>query len=365
MLQRLYIHNFCCLQNFEIKPEDNASILLIGKNGAGKSTIAKALLIFRKLGTGISRTRDLVVKDDFTLGRTTERIRFELEALLERKKFSYALVLDMPDNFRELRVFEESLQVDGKPVYTRQEAQLTYYATKKSEFSLDWHTIALPVITEKNKGPLQALRAWLGRMQILAPIPQLISGESHDSHDPLSPYCENFADYLTALLAAAPVSYSHMTAYLNKLMPDLKEFRNELVGDDVRLLRVFFGNDDTTFERKFDRLSDGEKCMFICAAVLASLKVHDNVFVFWDEPDNYLALPEIEHFIRALRKNFRVNNQLWVTSHNETTINCFSHENTFLLRRKNHLDPVELRPINEICGASESATQKFLLNELD
>ncbi|MBK6999137.1 MAG: AAA family ATPase [Rhodoferax sp.] len=43
MLQRLYIHNFKTFQNFELKPQGKHSSLLLGKNGAGKSSVAKAL----------------------------------------------------------------------------------------------------------------------------------------------------------------------------------------------------------------------------------------------------------------------------------------------------------------------------------
>jgi predicted ATPase len=365
MLQRLYIHNFCCLQNFVIKPGDNTSLLLIGKNGAGKSTLAKALLIFRKLVTGASRVGDLATKDDFTLGRTHERMCFEIEALLEGRHYCYALVLDMPEKFRELRVVEEKFSVDGKPVFTRLEAQVTYHATARSEFSLDWHIAALPLITEKTEGPVHSMRSWLRHMHILAPIPQRMGGESHGSTEPLSPFCENFADYLTTLLGNFPASYSHIQAYLTELMPDLQEFSNEPVATDVRMLRVLFGDGGTSHRLKFDRLSDGEKCMFLCAAVLAAQKAHNNLFVFWDEPDNYLALPEIEHFIRTLRKRFHGSSQIWMTSHNETTINCFSHENTLLLRRKNHCDPVELRPMHEVLDATESTIQQLRLNELD
>lgn len=361
MLQRLYIHNFWCLQNFEIKPGGHASLLLIGKNGTGKSAIAKALLILRKLVTGTSRVGDLVKKDDFTLGRTHERMSFTVEALLEERAFIYRLVLDMPENFREPRVVEEDVLVDGASVYTRREAQVTY----DTEFGLDWHLVALPVINEKKEGHLHTLRSWLRRMLILTPVPQWIGGESHGSIEPLSPFCENFADYLTALTTDYPASYSHIQNYLDELMPDLKEFSNERIAADARMLRVFFGGNGTNADLKFDRLSDGEKCMFVCAAVLASQKVRDPFFVFWDEPDNYLALAEVEHFIRTLRQNFRGSNQIWMTSHNEWTINCFSHENTLLLRRKNHCDPVELHPIQEILGDTESTILKLRLNELD
>jgi AAA15 family ATPase/GTPase len=50
MLQRLYIHNFKSFQNFELKPEGRHSSLLVGKNGVGKSSIAKALLVLQGIG---------------------------------------------------------------------------------------------------------------------------------------------------------------------------------------------------------------------------------------------------------------------------------------------------------------------------
>jgi DNA repair exonuclease SbcCD ATPase subunit len=55
MLERLYVHNFRCLENFEFKPGDEPSMLLIGKNGSGKSTLANALAVFQRIGRGISR----------------------------------------------------------------------------------------------------------------------------------------------------------------------------------------------------------------------------------------------------------------------------------------------------------------------
>ncbi len=45
MLQRFYVHNFRCLENFELTTKEMPSVLLIGKNGTGKSTIACALEI--------------------------------------------------------------------------------------------------------------------------------------------------------------------------------------------------------------------------------------------------------------------------------------------------------------------------------
>jgi hypothetical protein len=39
VIRRLYIHNFRCLENFELPIAAYSSALLIGKNGAGKTTV--------------------------------------------------------------------------------------------------------------------------------------------------------------------------------------------------------------------------------------------------------------------------------------------------------------------------------------
>ncbi|MTJ37272.1 AAA family ATPase, partial [Dolichospermum sp. UHCC 0260] len=127
MLQRLYVHNFRCLENFELTMKEMSSALLIGKNGTGKSTIATALEVFQSIGRGINRVGQLVKSKDFTRGRYDVPIRLEIEVLLEEKLYKYVLALELPEKFKELRVFEEQLLVAGNPIYSRKEAQVTIY----------------------------------------------------------------------------------------------------------------------------------------------------------------------------------------------------------------------------------------------
>jgi hypothetical protein len=86
----------------------------------------------------------------------------------------------------------------------------------------------------------------------------------------------------------------------------------------------------------------------ICALVLAAKMAYEPVVCFWDEPDNFLAISEVGHFILALRKAFQSGGQFIATSHNPETISSFSKENTFLLYRKSHLEPTLVRSISEI-----------------
>jgi ABC-type cobalamin/Fe3+-siderophores transport system ATPase subunit len=96
-------------------------------------------------------------------------------------------------------------------------------------------------------------------------------------------------------------------------------------------------------------LSDGEKCFFICALVLAANAAYGPIFCFWDEPDSHLAIDEVGHFITAIRRSFEnVGGQVLMTSHNSETIRRFSDENTLVLLRESHLEPTRVKTLAEL-----------------
>jgi len=361
MLQRLYVHNFRCLENFELILKELPSSLLIGKNGAGKSTIRVVLEILQHIGRGINRMREfdknhlgLIDPKDFTRGRSDVPIRFEIEVLLENKLYKYILALELPENFRELRVFEEQLLISGNPIYSRKEAQVTLYPSQsqrnlEAKFLLDWHLVALPVIQEQSEtDPLRIFKTWLARTIILAPIPSLMTGDSKG--ETLEPKRDgsNFGEWFSGLLSRYPAAYTQADRYLRKVMPDIEDFLNEQIGKDSKSMVVRFEEKNANLSVDFKDLSDGEKCFFLCAVVLAANKYYGPLFCFWDEPDNYLSLSEVGHFVESLRRSFKDSGQIIATSHNEEAIRKFSNENTFVLHRKNHLEPTRVRLLSDI-----------------
>jgi ABC-type uncharacterized transport system ATPase subunit len=86
----------------------------------------------------------------------------------------------------------------------------------------------------------------------------------------------------------------------------------------------------------------------ICALVLAANHAYGPLFCFWDEPDNYLAIDEVGHFVIALRKAFQNGGQFLTTSHNPEAIRKFAPENTILLHRRSHLDPTIVRRVEDL-----------------
>jgi len=352
MLQRLYVHNFRCLENFTLDLRNMPTALLIGKNGAGKSTLRATLEIFQNIGRGINRVGHLARLTDFTHGRSNLPIRFEFEAVLDGKVYLYKLALELPEKFRELRVAEESLTVQGEPIYSREQAQVTLFSSplnRDAQFLADWHLVALPIIQEQSPtDPLRIFKSWLARMILLNPFPPKMNGESRG--DTVEPELDgsNIGDWLTGLLGQYPAAYTDIDSQLRKLMPDIREFQNEIIGKNARELRVCFEQDSAQFNVGFRNLSAGEKCFFLGAAVLAANRRHGPVVCFWDEPDNYLAPSEVGHFVMDLRRAFRAGGQFLATSHNQEAIRQFSDENTFVLGRRSHLEPTLIRPLREI-----------------
>lgn len=352
VIRRLYIHNFRCLENFELPIAGLSSALLIGKNGAGKTTVGLALEILQRIARGTNRVGDLVKPKDIAQGREDTPVRFEIEVELNRKIYAYGIAFEFSGGFKELRVLDEKLAVGGKPIYTRQLAQVSLAKTigqGEAKFLIDWHLVALPIVQEQSaKDPLSIFKQWLARMLILRPMPALISGDSNQ--ETLQPNIQvtDFAAWFTGLVTSAPASYSKIDEYLKEVMPDLQDIQNPASGADSKRLVVHFSNDKRSLELPFEDLSDGEKCFMICAVVLAAKKAYEPVFCFWDEPDNFLAISEVGHFVLALRNAFESGGQFIATSHNSEAIGGFSKENTLVLYRNSHLEPTIIRPLSEI-----------------
>jgi predicted ATPase len=348
MIERLYVNNFRCLENFSIDFVGRESALVIGRNGSGKSTMQQAFAVFQNICRGSGRVRDLIAGSDFAYQRKHIPMRFETELTIGNKRFQYAISFEMPENFREARVADESLTVDGNVIFSRQLAQVNLAG--ESQFRLDWHVPALPVIFERpGDSSIQQIKSFFASMILIAPIPANMPGYSEEESVELQRDAGNFASWWSALLSRYPAAYSALYAYLQSVMPDLESFENVPRGEKGKQLLVKFEQreSDQTLSVDFKQLSDGEKCFFLSALIVASNKVGGPIFCMWDEPDSHLSLSEVGHFITQLRKITNRNGQLIVTSHHPATIRAFSDESTFVFTRKSHLEPTVARPLAE------------------
>lgn len=357
MIERLYVNNYRCLVNFELITKEMPTALLIGANGTGKSSIRFALQTLQAIARGVNRMRDLRQRDllqpeDFSFGNAETPLRIEIEAVIAGRGYKYSVAFDYPRGFKELRVYDESLTAESRIVFSRTQAAVRIPGSdgrSEAEFQVDWHLAALPIIQVRSEpDDLGIFKDWLARMVILAPVPGRMSGDSADLTLEPQVESENLGEWFSGLLGSYPAAYSRIEQYLHSVMPDFGDIQQVAVGPNVKRMNLSFRLENATMRIPFKHLSDGEKCFLLAGVVLAANQVSGPLFCFWDEPDNFLSLSEVGHFIMELRRAFGTGGQLLVTSHNPEAIRKFADENTLLLYRNSHLEPTLVRRLVEL-----------------
>ncbi len=347
MFKKIRISNFRCFEDFELDLENTSSCVLLGRNGTGKSTIGAVIELLQRMASRGGRIADLIKSADGPRD-SSKKVGFEIVAKLGQQDYVYSIVLELPARFEELRVAEESLTVNEKKVFERKLAQVTLHSSNrraKLAFGVDWHLPALPVIqAESPSDPIAVLKKWLSGIIVLRPAPSIMRGESDTVTNIPKPNLENFGEWFSGLLVSNPAAYEPFMAFLREVMPDLTSVKNANIGLESRAITANFGSKGSNLELPFDRLSDGEKCFFACALLIATSSISEGLTCFWDEPDNYLAPQEIASTMMALRRAFTGSNQILITSHNPESIKRFSDENTILLHRRSHqVSPIATR----------------------
>jgi predicted ATPase len=355
MINRLYVNNFRTLENFDLKIGEMSSVLLLGRNGAGKTTVGMALEVLQKIARGTNRVGELLVPADLSHGRSESPVRFEMTATLGGRVYKYEVAFDFPSGFRELRVVAESLVVDGSAIYTRELAQVRLAKdglATEATFRIDWHVVALPIVQEQNRvDPLSIFKRWLSKILILRPVPSLAKGAS----------IQNFADFtgpdtrvvnlgawFSGLVADSPKAYSIGSEYLSQVLPDFSNISNPIIGRETRSMIFHFLKDGKSTAHFLEDLFDGERCFLIFALTIASNASLEPVLCFWDEPDNFLAPDEVGLSIIALRQAFDSRGQLIITSHNPEAMRRFPESNSIFLSRRSHLEPTVITFVEEM-----------------
>jgi energy-coupling factor transporter ATP-binding protein EcfA2 len=320
------------------------SVLLVGRNGSGKSSVRDALHAIRQIGTGRPLT-EVISPSDFSLLSTENTLRFELEGTsTNARSFKYHIAIEVGGFNAKSSVVSESFSYDGELVFERDGAEVSLVLTPGASvvFDIDQATAAISVIegASSKRGPIVEFRQWLLYTLLLAPIPFAMRGES--SGEDASPKWNvaNFGAWYRGLVGQYPAAGGRILEILKEIWPELTNMVNQPTGKNSRSLELHFARaDNSGFAVTFDDLSDGEKCLVLSATVIACAEFAGPILCFWDEPDNYLSIHEVGEFMIRLRKAIKNGSQLIATSHNGEAIRKFSNENTLVLYRDNHANP--------------------------
>ncbi|HEV2988883.1 MAG TPA: AAA family ATPase, partial [Candidatus Angelobacter sp.] len=316
MLTRIYIDNFRSFVNFECRPERKQ--LLLGANGTGKSSLLDAIRYLKQFveGDGNPFTRS-------TRTRWQDRPLqvLEVEALLDGNKFEYRV--EIQHGPEPMLVNLESLKVSGTPVFELANDEIRFFPNNSRQATV------LPLRTKESSLHLSQLSnshvhrfvEWIESVHCFRIDPYLGTSDQGTSKEEKKPddNLGNLAGWYRYLLQAHP---EENLGFLNSMKESLSGFRSLRFSESRGRLQAQFlapTRDGVTYS--IQALSEGQRCLLALYMILHFLIVKGHT-VFIDEPDNFIALREIQPWLMAAEEAVEDHEgQLILISHHPEILN--------------------------------------------
>ncbi len=321
MLTRVYIDNFRSFHNFEYKPEKKQ--LLLGANGSGKSSLLEVL---RRLKSFVKGDSSQFTQSTRTRWVDSPTQVFELEARLDSKRFEYRLELGYELVTKEQKVNLERLTVNGDNVFELAEGKIRFFPSTSE-------SVAVPLQTNRSALPLSVLSnddvrrfvEWLSdhvHCFDIDPYPgQMDEAADTDEREP-DFELNNLAGWYRSLVTTYPDENVKFLNSMKRCMDGFLTLKFSSQEDGMRKLRAEFTS--PTKKRvsySISELSEGQRCLISLYMILHfSIERGDTVFV--DEPDNFIALREIQPWLLSAEEAVEEHSgQLILVSHHPETLN--------------------------------------------
>ncbi|TAF88835.1 MAG: ATP-binding cassette domain-containing protein [Oscillatoriales cyanobacterium] len=280
MLKRIYIDNFRCLVNFEL--DFDAINLFLGANGSGKSTVFEVLQKIQAFISGDSKVEGIFKPADFTRWQTLQIQRFELEILGNDGCYTYQLQIDEYGD--KCRVRYESLLFDNRLLLQFEFGEVQLY---RDDYSPG------PKMPRNDNTKLTWFRERMARFIIVQVVPSLMVDESSQEQMRLTPKMENFVSWYR-YLSEDQGKVAEIGNILKDVLNGFNNFKFDRVSEDNLVLKNI-----KPIEYRLRELSDGQKTLVALYALIHGTKSED--YTLWiDEPENFLALPEIQPWLIEL-----------------------------------------------------------------
>jgi predicted ATPase len=338
MIKRVYIDNFRCFSNFEVRPE--RVNLLIGHNGAGKSTFIEVLhsiVGLAVLGEAVEQAFPWHTRTRWD-PRPTQRIELDLSG--NGGTYSYFLELAHDLSRETVTLQREMVKYDSRTLFLYDKGMVQLHKNEGkfgTQFSFRGTRSFLPQIEPR---PENTLLTWflnsLRQVWLIKLDPTKIDPESRLESDALDPDGSNFASWYRHLSQERPEDLPKLFKRLRETLPGFRSLKTVSTGKggQKRELVAVFGHGDpeSKYEIDFDDLSDGERATIILYCLLMDAEGEPRTLLL-DEPENFVGLQLIQPWLVELADAMRDEGQLFVISHHPEVIDYLAADHPLLFER--------------------------------
>lgn len=364
MLKRMYVNNFRCLVNFEFKIDSLS--LFMGANASGKSTIFAALIKLQKFILGEDFSEDgyqvaaLFKKSDLTRWQKSSIQKFELDLEGNGGIYKYVLEIEHLGDYEPPRMRTEKLSFGNDPLFEfnlqPDERGILRGHARLYNDDPSRESVVFPFFKSSGSGvgfvyerqgnqKLTWFKKRIANFFIVHINPGLMNSESRKEEKHPNWEMSNYAAWYSYLSGAKQGQIIKLTLELQNIIPGFDSFQNPKSGEDARSLSASFRLPSKSIY-KFDELSDGQKAL-IALYTLISVAADEDCTLCIDEPENFLALPEVQPWLEKIDEYFIGDGcQVILISHHPSIINDIGNNSGYWFYREDN-QAVRFFPIND------------------
>ncbi len=354
MIEWVYIDNFKCFVNFEVHLQ--AIQLVLGSNGSGKTAffdVLESIRDFLTEGNTISQSfpaSTLTAWDKAASAAQT----IELGIKGNDGVYQYRLVVEHEPNTAKNRIANEELRFDRTMLYEFDGKDAHLFRDDGSAgpvFPFDWSRSGIPTVPERQDNTLLTwFRRRVGRIYVFSPDPMRMTAQSDAELARPDRRLHQLASWLRHLRQESFDAVAEIQSALKEgVLEGFIGFKLAKAGETSRILKFDFeyeggepGAAAPKFSLNFDQLSDGQRNLVALFTVLHSAVGADTTLCL-DEPDNYVALREIQPWLIELIDRTRATaGQCLLISHHPELINYLASSHGLGFFRDN-LGPVRTK----------------------
>ncbi|MFI3122803.1 MAG: AAA family ATPase [Methylococcales bacterium] len=336
MLKRLYVHNYKCLVNFEINFDKDISLFL-GANGSGKSTVFEVLTKLRRVIVNEEKVANIFDETDSPRWLDEEHfndICFELDIEIGHSIYRYLLVIHLGRFFTDIGIKKESLYCNGEKLIEE-----TISDGDEEPFEFD---NSRSYIDRYGVGIANEFLQYLRTLFVVRINPyQMVSTIRKANAEAKSDF-SNFAEWFAHLNEKNRKGVSIFEKAMRDILPGFDYFRIEQAGQ-AKVLQVDFenkANKKDIISYYFNELSEGQKVLIALYALVYCTP--ENSIICIDEPENFLALPEIQPWFDTLYDQCAERGlQALLISHHPKIINLLASDSGYWFSRENNLTRIQ------------------------